>query len=263
MFRIILVLAFVAFSAWAEAVVAPSGKGENMFPSEKECINALSSTGNYIIYQPKYFDHKADKSVDGVGRVNMPLPKTACVHMWTRNKWQWVVQSAGTAMRAEKKKDGTLLIYARDDCGNKIKAIAYPPDSPKPTAEVRVPPKKEEPPAGKREIFVRAEPQPVEYYEEVVIYQESHHYSPPIYSGGYHDGYRVGHHSPPIYAGSFGGIVSGTPGTRVRPGHTGPIYVGCCSGIASGTPGVGINPGRTGPIYGGCGSGCGATGRRR
>lgn len=107
-------------------VVSPvpsKGVGADTFDKKTQCLLALT-TGEYRYYVPKAKYLKKLPLADGEGRQVLPIEKDACVHMFTIHGWQWVAQRDGDRFRFEVK-DGTLKIYARDDCGNPVKGIAY------------------------------------------------------------------------------------------------------------------------------------------
>ncbi|MFA6077987.1 MAG: hypothetical protein WC724_03135 [Candidatus Paceibacterota bacterium] len=107
-------------------VVAPipsKGVGADTFDKKNQCMSALT-TGEYRYYVPKAKYLKKLPLADGEGRQVLPIEKDACVHMFTIHGWQWVAQRDGDKFRFEVK-DGTLKIYARDDCGNPVKEIVY------------------------------------------------------------------------------------------------------------------------------------------
>ena len=109
-------------------VVSPvpsKGVGADTFDKKGQCLAALES-GEYRYYVPKAKYSKKLPAVDGEGRQVMPIEKDACVHMFTVHGWQWVAQKDGDKFRFDVK-DGKLKIYARDDCGNPAKEIAYLP----------------------------------------------------------------------------------------------------------------------------------------
>jgi len=109
-------------------VVSPvpsKGVGADTFDKKGQCFAALES-GEYRYYVPKAKYSKKLPAADGEGRQVMPIEKDACVHMFTVHGWQWVAQKDGDKFRFDVK-DGKLKIYARDDCGNPAKEIAYLP----------------------------------------------------------------------------------------------------------------------------------------
>ncbi|HEV7702387.1 MAG TPA: hypothetical protein VGO63_03030 [Candidatus Paceibacterota bacterium] len=111
-FVIVLLSAIFGLSAAVSAQSKP-----DKFSSKASCEAALTS-GNYTVYEPKYFGLKDKNPVNGTTRITAPLETTECLEEFTVVGSRWVVQNAGTMMRWNVNPDGTLSLYARDDCGN-------------------------------------------------------------------------------------------------------------------------------------------------
>jgi hypothetical protein len=118
---IALVFALVAFG-----FCAPVSAQSNTFDIEGECLAALTAPNGVAFYKPSDLRGTGKMPVDGKVHVLIPLTRDACVHMATTQGWKFVPQPFGTAFRAQRK-DGMLVIYARDDCGNPVDGISYPP----------------------------------------------------------------------------------------------------------------------------------------
>ena len=88
-----------------------------MFETQESCDSALHS-GNFTYYEPKYFGLKDKNPVNGTTKVRAPLETDECIPMLTVSGWKHVVQKTGTMMRWDVNPDGSLTLYARDDCGN-------------------------------------------------------------------------------------------------------------------------------------------------
>ena len=130
--RILLVLAFFAFGSVAEAQ-APT-KLDNVFPTLATCEAALKSR-DFRPYEPKYFGLKKRNPVNGVDRIVVPLEYDMCLDSEVVGGWKYVVHQEGTKFRALKLADGSLALYARDDCGNGVRGVVLPAPPP-PVPEV-------------------------------------------------------------------------------------------------------------------------------
>ncbi len=120
-----LVLALVAFGSGAEA--QPSAN-PNMFSTMAACEAALES-GDLRFYEPRYFGLKTKNPTNGVDRVVVPLESNDCLEMLVVGGRRFVAQLEGTMFRAHKLADGSLSLYARDDCGNPVYGVVYPAPS--------------------------------------------------------------------------------------------------------------------------------------
>jgi len=91
----------------------------NMFPTLASCNAALLS-GQIRFYEPRYFGLNSKNPVNNVDRVVVPLETDMCLEMLVVGGRQFVAQREGTLFRARTQADGTLALYARDDCGNPV-----------------------------------------------------------------------------------------------------------------------------------------------
>ncbi|HXV26676.1 MAG TPA: hypothetical protein VD862_01475 [Candidatus Paceibacterota bacterium] len=122
--RIVL---FLACAIAAPAVVrAQAPAPPNTFATMAECSGALVS-GAYRYYEPKYFGLRNNEPADGKSRVVVPLESDTCLEMLVVGGRRFVVQREGTLFRAFRRTDGTLVLYARNDCGNPVYGMEYPP----------------------------------------------------------------------------------------------------------------------------------------
>jgi hypothetical protein len=119
-----------AFGAGAEAQTWP-----NMFSTEAACKAALES-GRLRFYEPKYFGSHTRNPPNGYDRIVVPLESDTCLEMRVVGGRQFVAQREGTLFRAQKLADGSLSLYARDDCGNAVYGVVFP--APVPPAPVEV-----------------------------------------------------------------------------------------------------------------------------
>jgi hypothetical protein len=113
---VLLLLAVLACGATAEAQVPAK---PNMFPTLASCNAALLS-GHVRFYEPKYFGLTTRNPVNNADRVVVPLETDLCLEMLVVGGRQFVAQREGTLFRALKRADGSLALYARDDCGNPV-----------------------------------------------------------------------------------------------------------------------------------------------
>jgi hypothetical protein len=97
----------------------------NMFSTLAACRQALA-TGDMRFYEPKYFGLRARDPIDGVDRIAVPLESDTCLEMLVVGGRQFVAQREGTVFRARKLADGSLALYARNDCGNPVYGVVYP-----------------------------------------------------------------------------------------------------------------------------------------
>ena len=96
-----------------------------MFSTMSACTAALES-GNYRIYEPKYFGLNSRNPANGVDRIVVPIESNMCIEMLVVGGRQFVVQREGTKFRAYKLPNGALALYARDDCGNPVYGVIFP-----------------------------------------------------------------------------------------------------------------------------------------
>lgn len=128
-----LVMLVVALGAVAEAQVQPM---PNMFPTMAACSAALES-GAFRFYEPKYFGLRTKNPVNGIDRVVVPLESNLCLEMLVVGGHRFVAQREGTLFRAHRLADGSLSLYARDDCGNPVYGVVFP--APAVFEEIRTP----------------------------------------------------------------------------------------------------------------------------
>jgi hypothetical protein len=158
-----LVLA-VPLDALAQKPAEVSPDKPNMFTTKAACEEALES-GNFRYYVPKFYGHNSRQPVDGVNRVVVPLESDTCLEMQVVGGRKFVVQKEGTMFRAHRNSDGSLSLYARDDCGNRVFDVVFPaPDLPvaerEPEPErpaLYIPP----PPPPREDDWVPSSPPPV------------------------------------------------------------------------------------------------------
>lgn len=93
------------------------------------CTAALES-GNFRFYEPKYFGLSSRNPTNGVDRVVVPLESNLCIEMLVVGGRRFVVQREGTKFRAYKLPNGSLALYARDDCGNPVFGVIFPGAAP-------------------------------------------------------------------------------------------------------------------------------------
>ena len=133
-FALTAALAFAALTANAQTPMSPATP--NMFPTLESCNEALSS-GQVRFYEPRYFGLAVRNPPDGVNRVVVPLESDTCLEMLVVGGRRFVAQREGTLFRAQRLADGSLALYARNDCGNPVYGVVHPP--PRHTAEIRPP----------------------------------------------------------------------------------------------------------------------------
>jgi hypothetical protein len=128
----VLSLGVLASTAEAVPVQTPVQKKAtplpNIFRTLGDCGAAMSS-GRFRFYEPKYLSDHKKNPVNGNNRVEVLLPEDMCVPLFTVVGCRVVVQREGTKYRANKLPDGSLELYARDDCGNATcgKVVLPPP----------------------------------------------------------------------------------------------------------------------------------------
>ncbi len=95
-------------------------------PSGKQLCAAALASGNYRVYEPTYFNLHDRNPTNGMDRIRVQLEVDMCIKMRIVGGVQFVVQRAGTWFRALKMSDGSLALYARDDCGNEVFDVSFP-----------------------------------------------------------------------------------------------------------------------------------------
>lgn len=144
------VFALLVLGIMNESQAQASAK-PNMFSTMAECKAALE-TGNLRFYEPRYFGLKTKNPADGTSTVVVPLETDLCLEMLVVGGRQFVAQREGTLFRARKLVDGSLSLYARDDCGNPVYGVIFPPPSEPETVHpsaplvIRLPPPEDEKP---------------------------------------------------------------------------------------------------------------------
>lgn len=112
---------FAVLPVFASGVIAgeQTAPVPNTFPTLAACSAALES-GAFRFYEPKYFGLRTRNPVNGVDRIVVPLESDQCLQMLVVGGRRFVVQREGTLFRARRLADGSLSLYARDDCGNPV-----------------------------------------------------------------------------------------------------------------------------------------------
>lgn len=119
-------LALVLLSAPAFSQASAQKPKPNMFSTMSSCSAALES-GNFRFYEPKYFGLNSRNPANDVDRIVVPIESNICIEMLVVGGRRFVVQREGTQFRARKNPDGSLSLYARDDCGNPVFGVVFPP----------------------------------------------------------------------------------------------------------------------------------------
>lgn len=135
--RLALIL-LVAFGLLGVCVpVGAQAPQPRLFDTPDLCINALVS-GQFEYYLPTDLRGTGVNPADGKKNILLPLPRDGCVHMKTAGGiMEWVPQKEGTALRWRREQDGVLVPYARDDCGNPVDGVVYPPSKTLITDEIQ------------------------------------------------------------------------------------------------------------------------------
>jgi hypothetical protein len=110
----------------------------NTFPTLASCTEALAS-GRLRYYEPRYFGLAAREPVDGRERIRVPLESDLCLEMLVVGGVRFVAQREGTVFRARRLADGSLSLYARDDCGNPVYGAILPAAAPPPPEPAALP----------------------------------------------------------------------------------------------------------------------------
>ncbi len=129
----------------------------SVFRSQQACESALV-TGQFRYYEPKYLGGSKKNPVNGNNKVKVFLPYDMCLDLYTVVGWRFVVQKKGTAYRADRKQDGSLVLYARDDCGNPTRGGAPFSSPPPPPVAVSIP--TPEPPMRQQRQPIEPRPAP-------------------------------------------------------------------------------------------------------
>ncbi len=134
--KIAIVAIVVAAIAALCAPVCAQTYGNN----KDECLSALADPG-VKFYRPQDLHGTGRMPVNGTSQVLMSFPHPVCAHMATgQGVVQWVAQEPMVAFRAQPNKDGLMVIYSRNDCGNAVDEIAYPIPTPATTVVASTPP---------------------------------------------------------------------------------------------------------------------------
>ena len=124
----------VALGSMAEAqTTAATVLAPNTFVTPAAC-EAARTLGNFRYYEPSYFGLKGRNPVNGTTKIRVLLEHDLCIDMEVVGGRKFVVQKEGTPFRANVLADGSLQLYARDDCGNGVfgTTLPAPPTPPLP-----------------------------------------------------------------------------------------------------------------------------------
>lgn len=121
-----LAVAVVALVAWMHPVEASERIAPNTFSTLVACNGAMQS-GEFRFYEPRYFGLNAQNPVNGIDRIRVPLESPQCIQMLVVGGVKYVAQREGTYFRAYRLPDGSLQLYARDDCGNPVYGVTIAP----------------------------------------------------------------------------------------------------------------------------------------
>ncbi len=122
---------------WALPPSAKQGVIRSVFATQSEA-EAAYANGSFTYYEPKFLGHATLKPADGKTTKVFMLERDSVVEMLVfGGKYAWVVLKEGTKCRYNLYPDGTPFAtpYALDECGNPIRAIAYPGPRLTPTAQ--------------------------------------------------------------------------------------------------------------------------------
>lgn len=119
----------LALLASVPIVTAQEPLKPNMFSTLASCEAALRS-GALRFYEPKYFGLRTQNPTNGRDLVVVSLESDICLEMLVVGGRRFVAQREGTLFRAQRLPDGSLSLYARDDCGNPVYGVVYPPPLP-------------------------------------------------------------------------------------------------------------------------------------
>jgi len=127
-------------------------------------------TGNFRFYEPRYFGLNTKNPTNGTSRIAVQLESPTCLEMLVVGGWKFVAQREGTWFRANNLEDGSLELYARDDCGNHVYGVTIAPR--RSPIVVREPVYRSQPPVVYREPIREIAPPPPPvidspYYETV------------------------------------------------------------------------------------------------
>lgn len=140
----VVLFVILAVLTWNTGAQAQPPALPNVFPTLRACNEALRS-GYLRFYEPRYYGLKTRNPVNHRDRVVVPLESDTCLEMLVVGGRRFIAQREGTLFRAQRLADGSLSLYARDDCGNPVYGVIYPPpevpviESPKPIAPRWVP----------------------------------------------------------------------------------------------------------------------------
>lgn len=127
----------------------------NTFTTLAACNGAMQS-GDFRYYEPRYFGLNAKNPVNGVDRIRVPLESAQCIRMLVVGGEKYVAQREGTYFRAYRLPDGSLQLYARDDCGNPVYGVTIAP----PLQPAQIVPRYEEVPQRVIEVQPESRPEP-------------------------------------------------------------------------------------------------------
>lgn len=178
---IALVVLVGAFAPAEEVLTAPvqarsSRSLPSVFRTPQACESALA-TDQFRYYEPKYLGDSKKNPVNGKDKVKVFLPHDMCLDLYTVVGWRFVVQKKGTAYRADRKQDGSLVLYARDDCGNPTRG-GVPFSSPPPPPVVASIPTPE-PPVRRQRQSIEPRPAPTPTATPVPVMEIEEEEEPP------------------------------------------------------------------------------------
>lgn len=124
--RRIVLCGAIVWSLAVGDVQAQAPAAPNTFATLDACSEALK-TGQLRFYEPKFFGLATRNPVDNRSRIVVPLESDVCLEMLVVGGRRFVAQREGTLFRAHRLADGSLSLYARDDCGNPVYGLVYPP----------------------------------------------------------------------------------------------------------------------------------------
>lgn len=113
----VLLVAIVLGAGTASAQTTTGGSKPSIFDTKAACDAAMAS-GNFSFYEPKYFGLKENNPVNGTTRIKVVLEADECRHVKVVGGFKWIPEKKGTEKRAHKAADGSIVVYARHDCGN-------------------------------------------------------------------------------------------------------------------------------------------------
>ncbi len=149
----VLACVFCLVIGWSDHAYATTPVAPNTFSTLAACNGALQS-GEFRYYEPRYFGLNAKNPVNGVDRIRVQLESAQCIRMLVVGGEKYVAQREGTYFRAYRLPDGSLQLYARDDCGNPVYGVTIAP----PLQPVQIVPSYQEVP--QRTIELQSSPKP-------------------------------------------------------------------------------------------------------